>query len=127
MNQYDPSTAPDPDQWLALQEAEQIELVRLFHEQDEEYPLPEDQIELHSGVHVAVENQLAMGVEPVPATLARLMRQGLDRHEAIHAIGAVLTAQAWRLQQGKESSWNPGAYRRRLDKITAKRWRKGQY
>jgi hypothetical protein len=26
----------------------------------------------------------------VPATLARLMREGLDRHDAIHAIGSVL-------------------------------------
>ena len=29
-------------------------------------------------------------VTVVPATLARLMREGLERHDAIHAVGSVL-------------------------------------
>jgi hypothetical protein len=38
-----------------------------------------------------VENQLALGeATPVPTTLERLMDEGLDRHEAIHAIGSIL-------------------------------------
>jgi hypothetical protein len=48
-------------------------------------------IRAHAANHVIVENQLAMGdATVVPATLARLMQEGLDRHDAIHAIGSVL-------------------------------------
>jgi hypothetical protein len=45
----------------------------------------------HAATHVVVENQAAMGdATAVPATLARLMREGLERHDAVHAIGSVL-------------------------------------
>ncbi len=43
-------------------------------------------------MHVVVENQIAMGDEiPVRDTLVRLMSEGLDRHDAVHAIATVLT------------------------------------
>jgi hypothetical protein len=36
-------------------------------------------------------NQVALGEPtPVPATLNRLVDEGLDRHEAIHAVGSIL-------------------------------------
>jgi hypothetical protein len=45
---------------------------------------------LHAAAHVIVENQAALGdATVVPATLDRLMREGLDRHDAIHAIAYV--------------------------------------
>jgi hypothetical protein len=48
---------------------------------------------LHGTMHAIVENQVALGdATVVPATLTRLMREGLDRHDAIHAIGSVLMA-----------------------------------
>lgn len=31
MEVYDPSQSPDPKQWLALTESEQVELVQEFH------------------------------------------------------------------------------------------------
>jgi hypothetical protein len=41
--------------------------------------------------HVVVENQVALGeVMRVPETLERLLDEGLDRHEAVYAIGSVL-------------------------------------
>jgi hypothetical protein len=41
--------------------------------------------------HVIVENQVALGeAYPVQSVLLRLMEEGLDRHDAIHAIGSVL-------------------------------------
>ena len=46
----------------------------------------------HAVVHAIVENQLALGEPVVVATLARLRSDGLDRHEAVHAIGSVLSA-----------------------------------
>ncbi len=40
--------------------------------------------------HVVVENQIALGDEiPVARNLHQLMAQGLDRHDAIHAIASV--------------------------------------
>ena len=126
MERYDPLQAPDPDVWQALDESERIELVQNFHVAAEE-ETPEGSEKVHAAIHVVVENQLAMGVEPVPATLAKLTRQGLDRHEAIHAVGAVLSGDMFELMQGDETSWDSRRYRRRLEKLTAKRWRKGQW
>ena len=41
-----------------------------------------------------VENQVALGdAFAARAVLLRLMAEGLDRHEAIHAIGSVLSEQ----------------------------------
>ena len=127
MNTYDPSISPAPEEWLAQPEDERVELVRSFHETIEENPLEDEQMEVHAGIHVVVENQIAMGFEPVPATVAKLIRQGLSRHEAIHAIGAVLSGEIWQLQHQEQSKWKSGVYRRKLEKLTAKRWRKGQY
>ncbi len=47
------------------------------------------------------------------------------RHEAIHAAGAVLTENLFKLLQGNEKSLNLKPYRKRLKKLTAKHWRKG--
>jgi hypothetical protein len=45
----------------------------------------------HAAIHAAVENHAARGSStPVRKTIARLMAEGLDRHEAVHAVGAVL-------------------------------------
>ena len=47
-------------------------------------------LRLHLSVHVVVETQLSGGKPPeVGATLQRLMEQGLERHQAIHAVGQV--------------------------------------
>ncbi|WP_051380503.1 hypothetical protein [Bradyrhizobium sp. WSM1743] len=50
--------------------------------------LPRDKA--HAIFHVIVENQIADPELPVRSTAQRLMSEGLDRHEAIHAIGLVL-------------------------------------
>jgi hypothetical protein len=57
---------------------------------------------LNSGV-VIVENQIAEGYEPTVRAIVRLTAGGLDRHEAVHAIGSIIsagieriTAKAWR-------------------------------
>jgi hypothetical protein len=46
--------------------------------------------QLHAVIHVVVENQLALGEEVVVETLARLQREGLGRHDGVHAIGSFL-------------------------------------
>jgi hypothetical protein len=40
--------------------------------------------------HVVVENQVALGeATSVPEALDRLINEGLDRHDAVHAVGSV--------------------------------------
>jgi len=46
---------------------------------------------IHAAIHVIVENQLALNVESTKETYNRLERQGLKRHDIIHAIGAVIS------------------------------------
>lgn len=123
MHQYDPDNAPDPEAWLATPEEEQMALVLTYHEQCD--PLPSDEANLaHATIHTIIENQLAMEIDAVVETLARLTRQGLRRHDALHAIGSVLGEEIWRLQTGRTDAHQPGVYRRKLQKLTAKRWRK---
>jgi hypothetical protein len=86
---YDALKAPDPEDWLALDEQERIDQVIEYHRRHH-HPMGESP-KLHGATHVIVENQIAFGDSPaVPETLARLMGEGLDRHEAIHAVGSVV-------------------------------------
>jgi len=126
MDNYNPNKSVDPEDWLALDESTRIELVEIFHEEFD-HEMPSDALKLHSSFHVIVENQLAMGVALIPETIAKLMRQGLDRHEAIHAIAAIMSEDVFNLMKGNIETFSTTAYRRKLNKITAKRWLKGQY
>ncbi len=126
MKAYEPSFNPDPEAWLSIDEGARISLVREYHENSGEDD-PEVNLELHSSIHVVVENQLAMKVDCIPETIAKLTRQGLARHEAIHAIGAIISEDLVNLAQGVEREFSPNKFRRKLEKLTAKRWRKGQY
>jgi len=126
MNRYLPDKSVNSEEWLALDEGERIALARAYHEKHDD-EMPEDALLVHSAIHAIVENQLAMGVELIPETIAKLTRQGLDRHEAIHAIGAILSEDLFAMLQGNVKKFSPKKYQRKLEKLTAKRWRKGQY
>ena len=74
-------------------------------------------------MHVVVENQAMMGDETlVPKTLARLMGEGLDRHDAVHAIASVLSGVMF--QDVKEECGDDikAVYARRLAALTAEKW-----
>ena len=124
MNSYNPDRSRAAADWLQLDEVERIELVSSYHRRKKIH-LPNAQ--LHAVIHVVVENQLALGEQVVVETLARLQREGLSRHDALHAIGSVLATDLYELMQ--ESSEPTGdTYRRyleRLQKLTAKSWRAG--
>ncbi len=48
----------------------------------------------HAYFHLVVENQIALGQPPeVALAVQRLVRNGRDRHEAIHAVGYVLAGE----------------------------------
>jgi hypothetical protein len=89
MERYDPISPPNPQEWLALDEATRLALVEDYHRRAR-IALPNAHV--HAVVHAVVEAQAALGDEtPVRRTLDRLMSEGLDRHEAIHAVARVFT------------------------------------
>ncbi len=88
MQRYDPQTEPDPEEWLSLGEIERVELIAEYHKQAGIH-LPN--AKMHAAFHMVVENQIAAGDEiPVKRNADRLLSEGLDRHEVIHAVGQVL-------------------------------------
>ena len=87
MKEYDPDYGPAPQEWLALDEQARIQLCEEHHGGQWSPSALR-----HAVVHAIVENQLALGEPVVVATLARLRSDGLDRHEAVHAIGSLLSA-----------------------------------
>lgn len=88
LTKYDPDRAPDAERWLAQDEMQLMEIVQRYHRR-EQIPLPNERV--HASYHVMVENQVALGEKtPVRDALDRLMGEGMTRHDAIHAVGAVL-------------------------------------
>ena len=119
---YDPLVAPDPKEWLGTDEAERIHLVLDYHRRMG-IELPNEH--LHAAIHTVVENQAALGDEtPVEQALRRLVGEGLDRHEAIHAVGSVLVEHIWELMGGGD--WGGGdfgaAYFEAVRRLTARGW-----
>jgi hypothetical protein len=122
---YDADIGPDPAEWLALDEHEKLRLVKDYHRRaDEDFPRPD----VHGLAHVVVENQVAMGDElPVRRKLEALMDEGLDRHAAIHAIGAVLMMHINDVMNGAAQGPAPqvhDAYFAELEALTAESWRR---
>jgi Domain of unknown function (DUF1841) len=122
MRRYDPLKEPDPQEWLALDEQERIDLVRDYH-RGAGIRLPNDNV--HAVLHVVVENQVALGDEiPVGRTLRRLMSEGLDRHEAVHAISSVLAEHMHNLSKGAVTGEDPNAgYMAKVEQLTAETWK----
>jgi len=128
---YDPLEDPDPEQWLMMDELQRIDLVMEYH-QVAGISLPNEK--LHATLHVIVENQIADEGLPVRRKLEQLMLEGLDRHDAIHAIGSVAAAHIYDLLRaaddvGLQDKLNSGEdpnepYFAELECLTAKSWRR---
>jgi hypothetical protein len=123
MQRYDPLEAPDPEEWLALDEQERIDLVLNYHRKAR-IRLPNAKV--HAIVHAMVETQIALEDEtPARRTAQRLMDEGLDRHEAIHAIGWILIEFMSDLMDEPESRAEPNApYFAALERLTVEDWRR---
>lgn len=123
MDRYDPETTPDPEHWLAIDEGERIYLVEAYH-REARIKLPRKARTLHASIHVVVENQLALNDEPVVRALARLLKDGLSRHDAVHAIGSLVTEQIYDLLHQKDTPETSRArYYASIERLTAKTWR----
>jgi hypothetical protein len=122
VQQYDALVAPDEEEWLELEESERIDLVSQYHRRIGA-ELPEfGQSLLHATMHVVVENQVASEVLPVCQALERLLREGLDRHDAIHAIASVLAGRVYDVLANESEDINE-RYAAELHQLTAKSWR----
>lgn len=121
---YDPLRALKPNEWLALDEDERIECVARFHKTAR---LPMPNYTVHAAFHAVVESQAAMGAEtPLAEVIARLMSEGLDRREAMHAVGAVFAKFYFNVAKGQTGADVESlrkAYFDEVRSLTAALWR----
>ncbi|MFM0260390.1 hypothetical protein [Paraburkholderia sediminicola] len=125
METYNPDNPPDPELWLALDEQERISLAEKCHRAARNR-LPN--VTAHATLHVIVENQIALELEPVVQAMRRLMKEGLARHEALHAIGSVVAEYLFDLlgtHQGGEAGVSPAGCFAAVERLTATKWREG--
>jgi hypothetical protein len=119
---YQADEQPQSEVWLELDESERNDAVMDYHRRTR---VKLENPELHAIAHVVVENQVALGeATSVPATLDRLMDEGLDRHEAIHAIASVLMSIVYNVAHETDDGSDINAnYGRELGKLTAAGYR----
>lgn len=119
---YHPDMAPDTVAWLALDEHHRIMLVQAYHRRAG-IEVPDQKV--HAIIHVIVENQAALGDElPVRRAIERLMTEGLDRHEAVHAVGSVLAAHLTDLMNSDgPAPAKLQTYKAAVERLTAGSWR----
>jgi len=118
---YDPDHAPDPCEWLDLDEQERIMLAKDYHTASR-IKMPD--VDVHASVHVVVENQIAEGFTPTCRAMDRLQKEGLVRHDAVHAVGSVVVKIMHDTMHGTITS--AGDVQRelgaRLDALSAASW-----
>lgn len=106
---YDPAIAPEADVWLGLDEQLRIVLAENYHTVAK-IELPDAR--LHAAFHVIVENQIAENLHSTVTAVARLMKEDVSRHDAIHAIGSVLAAQVSEAAGSKDGNYGDVAQAR---------------
>ena len=118
---YDADAGP-AEGWLTVPEEEQMERVSKYHELTTKPGQKPPNVRRHVGMHVLVEQQLASGV-PQEATkaLARLRKDGMSRHDAVHAIGFILTEHMQRAMETQQPV-DEAAYARELSGLTLAKW-----
>lgn len=118
---YDPDVAPDPETWLAAEEQVRMMACMQYHSRAGIEFDPETNPRLHAVLHTILENQIAGGAPPrVRRTVARLIDEGLSRHDAIHATSTVVVKFMTDGQQYDEDAYNHD-----LDEVTAEWWLAG--
>jgi len=119
---YDADRTPDPEAWRDADEGERLAAVDAHHRAPAGPHPPTPRARLHAALHLVVENQLASGEPPqARRALDRLVRGGLSRHEALHAIGSLVASATQGALSG--ARFDAGAYGRALDALTPESWR----
>ena len=126
MEAYNPERESEPESWLELDEQERIALIETWHRRAR-IKLPN--VRAHAALHVIVENQLALNLDPVVRAMHRLRKEGLTRHDAIHAIGSVLAEHLFdilKTNQDDDAAASQARYCAAVERLTAASWRRGQ-
>ncbi|MCI0150785.1 hypothetical protein KNO81_33480 [Paraburkholderia sediminicola] len=126
MEAYNPERGPEPESWLELDEQERILLIGTWH-RVARIKLPN--VTAHAALHVIVENQIALDLEPVVRAMDRLRKQGLTRHDAIHAIGSVVAENLFgilKADQNDDAAASQARYCAAVERLTAESWRRGE-
>jgi hypothetical protein len=121
VTRYDPLDAPDPLAWLATDEHERQRLIEDYHRR-QGTTLPD--AKAHALIHLAIEGQIAADAPDVRAALQRLIAEGLDRHEAVHALSFVFVEFMHDAASGKSEAECKATYATKLQKLTAEGWRR---
>lgn len=88
------------------------------HLDDPHHGLDGPRLRVHVATHAVVETQIAEGAPPETSmTLQRLMAEGLSRHDAIHAIGTVVSEQL--ISAVGQGGYNEQLFRERLAALRA--------
>jgi hypothetical protein len=121
---YDPDDPPAPDVWRALDEDEAQSLIARYHRSARCDHPPAPGRHLHDLMHFVVETQAARLDEmPIADVLTRLVAEGLTRHEAVHAVGSVLSRY---LSDASRTDGRPSDvdhYYEEVRVLTAESWR----
>ena len=122
LDRYDPHEAPDPEAWLALSEEERLFLILDWHETTGQ--IGSNNRSMHASFHKIVENQVAERNPPLVAIrLRQLIVQGLDRHDAIHAIISCMAKRlASDMKRSEDTRFNIALYEAALRRLNAKSW-----
>jgi hypothetical protein len=119
---YDGSRTPDPTAWLALDEDERKAVVQEHHERSRDAHAPVPSPQLHAAMHVVAETQIAANDPPEARNaLERLVREGLHRHEAVHAVASVSADELFQVMH-ENRPYDAERLARGLDALTAEAW-----
>lgn len=119
---YDPAKAPEPADWLALSESERMRVVQTFHAVNR---IKVPHMKGHSAFHVIVENQIAQGFGPSVRAVDRLQREGLSRHDAVHAVASVVSEVSYEAMSGQspdEAATMQSRMNAAIERLSASQW-----
>ena len=112
-----------------MTDEEQVELISRLgseHEGSSHPGLAAGRLRLHLAIHAVVETQVVEGKpRETRLTLERLVEEGLDRHEAVHAIGHVVSEEMLSVLAGG-TTYDERRYTERLHALSAVEWRQGK-
>ena len=115
---YDPMVSPVASKWLELDEGERISVIAIYHK-DAKIKLPNETV--HACMHAVVENQLAEKLPVTVRALERLIAEGLDRHNAVHAIGCVVSSHIFTMMK-ESKQFDMAQFERDLSRLTRESW-----
>ncbi len=119
---YDANVAVDAAAWSALEERERLSRVAKYHHATLKSAQMPPSMQRHAAMHVIVESQLADAAPPeARGALERLQREGMSRHDAIHAIGWLATEHMKRAV-AKQRPVDDKSYANDLAALTVASW-----